>query len=65
MAKKRKHNQWALKLKAMRLQRDVTQRQAAETAGIPLRTWIAWENSQQVPSEFVRKQLASIFLELG
>jgi transcriptional regulator with XRE-family HTH domain len=57
--------QWAARLKRLREMRGLTQRQAADLAGLPMRTWISWENRQHVPNEFVRAALAKIFPELS
>jgi DNA-binding XRE family transcriptional regulator len=50
MAKKKRKTIWARKLKVYRDGRGWTQARAAKEAGVVLRTWIAWENSQTVPS---------------
>lgn len=51
MAKRKKHpKSWAKALQRLRLERKLTQAQAAVKAGVAIRTWIAWENAQTVPS---------------
>jgi transcriptional regulator with XRE-family HTH domain len=57
--------QWSVKLKDLRTKRGLSQHQAADLAGLPVRTWISWENRQHVPSKFVRQSLAKIFPELA
>lgn len=57
--------QWAAKLRALRVQRKLTQQEAADLAGLPVRTWISWENEQHVPRDFVRQSLIRLFPELG
>jgi DNA-binding XRE family transcriptional regulator len=56
---------WAARLKALRERLGITQREAAERADIPLRTWIAWENGQNDPSRSSARLLLITFPELA
>jgi len=75
MAKRKKKSQkpqkplavreeWSRKLKALRDKLGLSQFQAADTAGVQLRTWISWENRQHVPNAFVQESLHKVFPDL-
>ena len=55
---------WAARLKSLRARLGISQREAAERAGLPLRTWISWENRQHVPPALSVRLLESIFPDL-
>lgn len=52
---------WPKKLKALRVKLKISQVQAAARAGVAARTWIAWENSQTVPSRLALNLLRDTF----
>jgi DNA-binding transcriptional regulator YiaG len=63
MAKKRPGT-WPAKLKQLRERLGITQAEAAERAGVALRTWINWENAHQQPSRPAQKLIVIAFPEL-
>lgn len=52
---------WKRRLQALRKKHGLTQEQAAQRAGVALRTWIAWENRQRIPSNITARLLAHAF----
>jgi transcriptional regulator with XRE-family HTH domain len=71
VAKKRKsleRTSLALKLRAARDSRGLTQQQAADLTGVALRTWINWENDRdgsRVPSGPMLRLLQHTFSEFS
>lgn len=64
MAKKKKpagDPAWRARLKALREKHGLTQAQAADRAGVALRTWIAWENVHRKPGRLALRLLAVAF----
>lgn len=62
MAKrKKKPSAWAKRLKQLRVDLDLTQREAAERAGVSTRAWVAWENDQRVPGKIGQRLLKQAF----
>ena len=58
---KKKRSAFALKLRAVREAESLTQKAAAERAGVALRTWIAWENDQHPPGRLTMQLLKHAF----
>ena len=59
----KKKTPFARKLIAFRESRELTQREAAEKIGVPIRTWIGWENGKK-PSSMSFRLLTMTFPEL-
>lgn len=57
----KKTTTWRKKLKRLRNTLGLTQREAAEQAGVALRTWINWENRHQDPGRLARRLLQLAF----
>jgi DNA-binding XRE family transcriptional regulator len=58
---KRKPTAWERKLRRLRADLGLTQAEAAERAGVALRTWISWENGQRTPGRLTQRLLAQAF----
>lgn len=43
------------KLKSWRKHKKITQREACELIGVPIKTYIKWEHGERTPSELVIK----------
>ncbi len=52
------------KLKRARKCHGLSQREAAEAWGVPLRTLISWENAQRTPSGFTLNRLNAMLDDL-
>ena len=49
---------WYDKLKQARLEKGLSQKQAAELAGVNVRQWQFYESGERVPSLLIAKELA-------
>ena len=56
--------EWAAALKRLRVKTGYTQKEASSLCGVPLTTWIAWENQRGVPSRLAQIALRNIFPDL-
>jgi DNA-binding XRE family transcriptional regulator len=56
-------NSWRARLKKVRKELGLTQAQAADQAGVALRTWINWENEHQEPGRLALRLLKIAFPE--
>ncbi len=63
MAKKKPAGTWRQRLKRVREDLGITQVEAAERLGVPVRTWIGWENNQRNPSRTAQALLKITFPE--
>jgi transcriptional regulator with XRE-family HTH domain len=61
MSEVKKANLWPDKLRELRKKRGWTQVEAAEAFGCAASTWIAWENSVNVPYRKTQKRLKAFF----
>lgn len=52
---------WPAILRKLRAERGWTQAETAELAGVPLRTFIAWENAQYKPRKLTASRLRKLF----
>lgn len=57
-------NPWPAKLRDLRERLGLTQAEAAEKAGVALRTWISWENAHRVPGRLASNLLRATFPDL-
>lgn len=65
ISKSKPKTKWAGELRTLRDRRQLTQEDAAKRSGVPLSTWIAWENGVHVPSRLTQKYLReSVFPKL-
>lgn len=56
-----KRKTWAERFKAWRKNLDITQAEAADKLGVPLRTFISWENSHRTPGKMAQKFIKLTF----
>lgn len=61
----RKPKTWDERLRELREELGLTQKQAAEAAGVTERTWSSWENRQRTPSRMTQRILKQIFPQLS
>lgn len=53
---------WAKKCRAFRKALgNITQTEAAQKVGVPFGTWVAWENSRNVPTPFVQNAIKNAY----
>lgn len=57
-------SEWAIRLRAMRKLRNLTQQEAAAKADVSTSVWVAWENDDRKPSRFIKDHILSVFPDL-